>query len=72
MSIRAGRLYIRQTKERSEGIRMSGKSQMHKGKGYGRMQWKSYHAVAWDKHSQVGNRLSVPPAPDQREERRRG
>ena len=22
------------------------------------MQWKSYQAVAWDKHSQVGNRLS--------------
>ena len=31
MSIRAGRLYIRQTKERSEEIRMSGKSQTHKG-----------------------------------------
>ena len=32
MSIQAGRLYIRQTKERSEEIRMSGKSQTHKGK----------------------------------------
>ena len=32
MSIRAGRLYIRQTKGEKRGNRMIGKSQAHKGK----------------------------------------
>ena len=37
---------------------MSGKSQTHKGKNYGRMQWKSYQAVAWGYAQPIGNRLS--------------
>ena len=37
---------------------MSGKNQAHKGKSYGRMQWKSYQAVAWGYAQPIGNRQS--------------
>ena len=36
---------------------MSGKNQAHKGKSYGRMQWKSYQAVAWGYAQPSVNRL---------------